>query len=393
MSGQLVLVTGGTGYIASYCIKELLQRGYRVRTTVRDLASKKCDILKSGCEVEGQEGKIEMVVANLQSDDGWTEAAAGCDFVLHTASPIGKVFNQSKKKDAEAIKAAKEGTLRAVRAAAASGTCKRVVVTSSIAAVQPPGLGLPKEKGKLLTEEDYADDGGNPKTIKKLAMNPYQKSKILAERAAWEFCAANNLEMATVHPSYTIGPSMSAVNRSESMDIIDAVFLKKEKGGPGKNQPGLWAVPFPVVDVRDVAKIHVEAMTRPAAKGRRYIAHNKTELQTTLAGYLAEDYPVDSGKQNGSVKCCADCCACCCCSCCCIPQMQMAIIWLRKTWKDSSETLDNGRSIKDLEIRYTPVAQTLKDHGNSWRDHGVELAPWAAGKGGKVVPQAGKMAR
>ena len=248
---------------------------------------------------------------------------------------------------------------------------------------------------KLLTEEDYADS--NPKTVKKLAINPYQKSKILAERAAWEFCEAENLELATVHPSFTIGPSMSAVNRSESMAIIDGPFLKKKKGGPGKKQGQLWPIPFAIVDVRDVAKIHVEAMVQPDAKGRRYIASNKTELWPTIMGHLAEDYPIDPKKQDSSAKCCADCCACCCCSCCCMPQMQMGIEWLRKVWKDGSEQYDNTRSIKELGISYMPLEQTLKDHGRSWRDHGMELAPWAAGSGStagaKVVPEAVKMAR
>eukprot|EP00746_Dinoflagellata_sp_MGD_P025744 gnl/MRDRNA2_/MRDRNA2_160624_c0_seq1.p1 gnl/MRDRNA2_/MRDRNA2_160624_c0~~gnl/MRDRNA2_/MRDRNA2_160624_c0_seq1.p1 ORF type:complete len:424 (+),score=77.14 gnl/MRDRNA2_/MRDRNA2_160624_c0_seq1:100-1272(+) len=385
--GSLVLVTGGTGYIATYVVKELLQRGFRVRVTVRDPSSKKCDILKSGCEVEGQAGKVELMVADLLSDEGWAEAAAGCEYVIHTASPVGKAFNQSKKQDAEQIEAAKQGAVRALSAAAASGTCKRVVLTSSIAAIQPPGIGV--LDGRMMTEEDYAD--GDPKTVKDLKMNPYQLSKITAERAAWDLCKEKSLEMATVHPSYTIGPSMSAVNRSESLDAIDLAFLRRElKGKVKQKQDPVMDVPIPYVDVRDVAKIHVEAMLQPEAKDRRYIAHAKTELMPKLLGYLSADYPTVNTKPDGSVKCFADCCNSCCC-CCLFGQTKMGVTWLRKTWGKDAETLDNSRSIKELRISYMPIEQTIKDHAESWHKHNIEFAPWVKPKSGQVAPEQMQM--
>jgi nucleoside-diphosphate-sugar epimerase len=363
--GQLVLVTGGTGYIANYCIRELLERGYRVRTTVRSLTSKKVDILKSGCETEHAD-KIEIVVANLASDEGWTEAAAGCNYVMHTASPVGD-FGKAKKEDYPTlIEEAIQGTLRALRGAAASGVCKRVVVTSSVAAIMPHNI--ESVLGKTLTEDDWAD----PKKSKS-----YQKSKVMAEKAGWAFCKENNLEMVTVHPCYVIGPSMSALNRSASLDTIDHHVLKSKK----KQQPMRLPIPMPFVDVRDTAKVHVEAMLKPGAKNRRYICHAKTVHIPDLLKHLALIYPIKTTPPGtcSCTKCsCTFCCMTSCVTCCpcCLGARGGKLKYGVAMWGKEAEMLSNSRSIDELGITYRDMSETLKDHSQSWHDHGMELAPW-----------------
>jgi len=392
MSGELVLVTGGTGYIANYCIKELLERGYRVRTTVRDLASPKCEVIKNGCQVPGQEGKIEIVEANLNSDAGWNEAADGCAYVLHTASPVGDIVKAKSKKQKDAlVKVAEQGTLRALRGAAASGVCKRVVLTASAASIM-----VLEEFVKAIgtdyrfTEDSHADKFKPP-------ADGYSLSKIKAERAGWKFAKANNLEMATIHPTYVVGPSMSKINRSAASEICaDNYFLMPKKG---KKQPPVFPISMWYVDVRDVAKMHVEMMIRPEAGGRRYIAHNRTiNLTSAVEKMSGQVGPGVSTKSPPCVMCCLNCCLNCC-LCCSSDKnvIKASLKFMTMTWKspdDKVEIFDNTRSKKELGISYTDIDQTFKDHAKSWQDNGMKLGPWMQqGQGSKVAPTSDKIGR
>lgn len=239
---------------------------------------------------------------------------------------------------------------------------------------------------RLLTEEDYADQYPNANKL----LDGYQESKIKAERAAWAFCKENNLEMATVHPSYTIGPSMSAVNRSASMDVIDGAFLakKNKKGKVGKKQPPALPVGMQFVDVRDIAKIHVEAMERSNAAGKRFIGHNKTVCLTTAYKMLAPEYPVKTNPPC-CLKPCVDCCDSLCC-CCLSGNPKMMVKFIKKTWKnDEVEFFDNKRSQDELGIKYIPLEQTLKDHAKSWNDHNMDLGAWLTqSKSQEILPLA-----
>ena len=247
MSGESVLVTGGSGFIGSYCILDLLRAGYRVRTTVRSP-----DREATVRELLGAESAeaLSFVTADLMADAGWGEAVAGCDFVLHVASPFP--LGPPKHED-DLIVPAREGALR-VLAAARDANVKRVVMTSSFAAI---GYGVPP-RDQPFTEEDWSNPDGD-------GVSAYAKSKTLAERAAWDFIAGegSGLELAVVNPVGVMGPVLGA-DFSTSIQLV-----KRLLDGA---MPGLPRVAFGIVDVRDVADLHVRAMADPAGAGERFLA-------------------------------------------------------------------------------------------------------------------------
>ena len=250
MSGELVLVTGGSGFIASHCILQLLNAGYRVRTTVRSLdreASVRAMLRVGGTEAGD---KLTFAVADLISDAGWPQAAAGCDFVLHVASPFPLGVPRHEE---ELIIPARDGALRMLRAARDAGV-QRVVLTSSFAAI---GYGQ-KPTQRPFTEENWTDPDGADLTA-------YVKSKTLAERAAWDFAAREGgaLELAVVNPVAVFGPVLGP-DYAASIQLVQRMMDGKI--------PGLPRLSFGVVDVRDVADLHLRAMTNPVAKGERFIA-------------------------------------------------------------------------------------------------------------------------
>jgi nucleoside-diphosphate-sugar epimerase len=248
MSGELVLVTGGSGFIGAHCILQLLDAGYRVRTTVRSLDREPQvrAMLKVGGVDAG--GALSFAAADLMSDAGWIEAASGCDFVLHVASPFPL---KVPKQEDELIVPAREGALRVLRAARDAGV-KRVVLTSSFAAI---GYGQ-KISDRPFTEEDWTD-------VNEPGLGAYVKSKTLAERAAWDFVAREPLELSVVNPVGVFGPVLGP-DFSTSIEIV-----KRLMDGA---VPGCPRLSFGVVDVRDVADLHLRAMTGPAAKGERFLA-------------------------------------------------------------------------------------------------------------------------
>jgi nucleoside-diphosphate-sugar epimerase len=250
MSSQLVLVTGGSGFIASHCILQLLAAGYRVRTTVRSLA-READVratLKSAGADPGD--ALSFAAADLTSDAGWPEAVAGCDFVLHVASPFPQGI---PKHEDELIVPAREGALRVLRAAR-DAKVKRVVLTSSFAAI---GYGH-EPTARPFSEDNWTNLDGP-------GVSAYVKSKTLAERAAWDFIAREGgaLELAVVNPVGVFGPVLGP-DYSTSILIVQRLM--------DGAMPGCPRLSFGVVDVRDVADLHLRAMTHPAAKGQRFLA-------------------------------------------------------------------------------------------------------------------------
>jgi dihydroflavonol-4-reductase len=254
MSGELVLVTGGSGFIATHCILQLLAAGYRVRTTVRSLkreAEVRAMLKSAGADVSDKPGdRLAFFAADLTADAGWAEAAAGCDFVLHVASPFP--INVPKHED-ELIVPAREGALRVLRAARDAGV-KRLVQTSSFAAV---GYGHP-QMDRPFNEQDWTKADGPGVTA-------YAKSKTLAERAAWDFMAREGgaMQLSVVNPVGVFGPILGA-DFSTSIEIV-----KRMLDGA---VPALPRMTFGVVDVRDVALLHLKAMTAPEAAGERFLA-------------------------------------------------------------------------------------------------------------------------
>lgn len=244
-----VLVTGGSGFIASHCIAQLLAAGHRVRASLRSAAREaelRAMLRQAGAEA-GEE--LSFALADLQHDAGWAQAAAGCDYVLHVASPFPPDLPRHED---ELIVPARDGALRVLRAAREAGV-RRVVLTSSFAAI---GYGHP-ERATPYDETVWTDLSG--------PVAAYPKSKTLAERAAWDFIEreGGGLELAAVNPVGVFGPVLGA-DYSTSILLVQRLM----QGA----LPGCPQLHFGVVDVRDVADLHLRAMTDPAASGERFLA-------------------------------------------------------------------------------------------------------------------------
>ena len=251
MSADLILVTGGTGFVGSHLLLKLLHAGYSVRTTVRSLdreASLRAMLRKAGVEA-GE--NLSIVRADLTHDQGWQAAVARCRFVHHVASPFPAAV---PKDENELIVPAREGTLRVLRAAHQAGV-QRVVLTSSFAAI---GYGHDRNRTAPFTEEDWSN-------IDSPDIGAYQKSKTLAERAAWEFVSGEGrgLELVSVNPVGIFGPALGP-DIGTSIGIIRDMLKGK--------YPGVPRIPTGIIDVRDVAELHIRAMTFPHAAGQRYLA-------------------------------------------------------------------------------------------------------------------------
>jgi nucleoside-diphosphate-sugar epimerase len=249
--GKTVLVTGGSGYLGGWCIVELIRRGYRVRTTVRN-AAREPEVHDAVASQVDPAHHLTIHQADLMSDDHWDNVIEGCDYVLHVASP----FPPSQPKDPdELIRPAREGTVRVLGKSLDHGV-KRVVVTSSIAAVR---LAKGSEK-RTLNEDDWTDPDA-------AELTPYVRSKTIAERAAWNLVRERGAEdrLAVVNPGAIIGPVLHE-DTSYSIQSVERLL----KGSPGVPRLG-----FNFVDVRDVADLEIRAMTSPEAGGKRFIAVTK----------------------------------------------------------------------------------------------------------------------
>ena len=265
METKTVLVTGGSGYLGSWCVVELLRRGYRVRTTVRDLA-REAEVRAAVATQVDAGDRLTVLAADLLEDAGWADAVSGCDHVLHVASPFPP--RQPKDPD-ELIVPARDGTLRVLGASLDAGV-ERVVVTSSVAAIS--GSGRPVH-GRPLDERDWSDPD-NPK------LSPYACSKTVAERAAWDFMRERDAtdKLATVNPGAIIGPVLSD-DRSFSLQAIERLL-----GG----MPGVPRIGFSFVDVRDVADLEIRAMTAPEAGGERFVAVESFHWMADIAAILRD---------------------------------------------------------------------------------------------------------
>ena len=262
-----VLVSGGSGYIASFIIKELLELGFNVKTTIRNLSREpeaRARISKIAPILE----KLTFYAADLNSDNGWDEAVKGCDYVIHTASP----FPIDNPKDADdLINPAREGALRVLRAANAAGV-KRTILTSSMAAIS---YGVDKSDTRMRDENDWTDIENDD-----AKHSAYILSKAIAEKAAWDFIKDKKMELATICPSAVLGPVLGD-DFSSSIEIIRKLL----RG----DIPGLPRVGFQLVDVRDVASLHIAAMLSDKAAGQRFIAANGFYWFKDIAQSLHDD--------------------------------------------------------------------------------------------------------
>jgi dihydroflavonol-4-reductase len=262
-SDGTVLVTGGSGFLGCWCIAELLRRGHDVRTTIRD-SSRQAEVREAVSKEVDPGDRLAFFEADLTDDDGWDAAVSGCEYVLHVASPFPPAAPDDPN---ELIVPARDGALRVLRAALRSGV-QRVVMTSSSATV----AGAPEPHPWPLTEEVWTDPDG---------ARPYVQSKVIAEHAAWDFASEQGMRdrLVTILPSAIIGPVLST-DLSYSLQAVERLL--------NRSMPGIPRLGFAFVDVRDVADIHIRAMTAAEAPGERFLAAGPSLWLSDVARILKE---------------------------------------------------------------------------------------------------------
>ena len=262
---EKVLVTGASGFIAEHCIIELLKNGYSVKGSLRSMNREQ--EVRDAVKTETDDTKLEFCKLDLLEDDGWEDAMWDCDYLMHVASPF---VIEDPKDENELIKPAKEGTLRALNAAKKAGI-KRVVLTSSVAAVNSHMM-------------SGTSDHTTWTDINSKYVTPYQKSKTIAEKAAWDFYnnqdSNNKMELAVINPGGVMGPQLGNDLGGASTQIVSQLISGKF--------PMIPALSFPFIDVRDVAILHLKAMTTPDADGKRFIAaHSEPTWMYQVAEVLS----------------------------------------------------------------------------------------------------------
>jgi len=270
---QTVLLTGASGYIAKHIALKLLNAGYDVVGSVRALS--RGDEVRAAVtphldDPRNIEQRLRFVALDLADDKGWPEAMHGVDILMHTASPFP--LEQPENED-ELIRPAVDGALRALRAARDAGI-KRVVMTSSAVAVMDSDL----PTGKAVYDEEDWTDPGHP------GVSPYAKSKTMAERAAWDFIAdqAPDIALTTINPVLVVGPPLDR-HFGTSVSIIQRLLAAKD--------PMLPRFGLAVVDVRDIAEMHVRALQRPETKGHRLLGVDRFMWFVDVAKVLKSEFP------------------------------------------------------------------------------------------------------
>ncbi|MFI5498891.1 SDR family oxidoreductase [Nocardia asteroides] len=339
----IVLVSGATGFVAGHCIRELLEHGYQVRATVRDLnrPERHAHLVELAARLGGD---LEFAQADLTADEGWDVAVKGCDFVLHVASPIPGGGEESER---AMVEAAVEGTLRVLRAAAASPTVRRVVLTSSSVTVNQ-GHAV----DKVFTEADWSDPD---------RLAGYDKSKTLAERAARQFveqrASALGFDLVTLHPPMILGPVLHPQSNISHEPVIRLL---------GRKVPGSLNVGWSTVDVRDLARAHRLALEIPEAGGQRYLCGGDHVWMRDMAAVLATEYGPRGFR---------------------IPARTLPDPLVRLAARADAtvarvvpalgkrERLSAAKAKTELGLTFRPVRQSLLDTADSLLAHGVVVPP------------------
>jgi nucleoside-diphosphate-sugar epimerase len=340
-----VLVTGGSGYMASWIVKMLLEEGTNVNTTVRNpLDVQKVEHLTTLSKASA--GKLKLFKADLLDSGSFDKPMEGCELVMHTASPF--FITRAKNPEEELIRPAKEGTRNVLEAAKRTPTVKRVVLTSSVAAVYGDNVDIKLAPGGLFTEKEW-------NVTSSAEHNPYPYSKTMAEREAWAIAKQQDRwDLVTINPGWIIGPSLS--KRKDSMSISTMIQL-----GDGTFKTGVPELWNGIADVRDVASAHIKAGFTPKVSGRHIIVSGEAslfDLANILRKHFGDTYP--------------------------FPRRQAPkfLFWLIApllgyTRKYVSRNVghqikfDNSYSKADLGMSYIPVEQTVKDHFQQILDDGL----------------------
>ncbi len=269
-----VLVTGGSGYLAGWMTVRLLQQGYRVRTTVRSL-SRESAVRQAVAGQVDPGTRLSFAAADLLEDRGWDEAVQGCDYVIHVASPMG----QGKPK-ADLVRPAREGTIRLLKAAR-NADVRRVVLTSSTVTAKR-SLKQGEANSAPADENTWTDP-------KQAGLNEYDRSKTLAERAAWEFAkqTSSTETLTAILPGMILGPMMTR-NISGSVEVVSRMLQGRV--------PALPNVGFSIVGVHDLADLHIRAMLAPEAAGQRFIGVGDFLWMTDIAKLLRDNFGQQASK-------------------------------------------------------------------------------------------------
>ena len=359
-SVPLVLVSGASGYIATHTIQQLLISGnYRVRGTVRSLKNE--EKVKPLQElVPDAKYPLELCEADLQDKDSWIPAVKGCKYVLHIASP----FPASVPKNPEdVIRPAVDGTVNVLSACSESGTVKRVVLTSSIAAVSCGLVGHPGRSDNTYSEEDWSPPEG---------CAPYERSKTLAEKAAWDFIKdlpeEKKFELAVINPGGVFGPIITKSSVGTTAGMIKSMLSGQV--------PGVVDIYSGLVDVRDVAQAHIIAMEKPECNGKRYLLVSESNVPfLTIAQIVNKEFG-PQGYKTGTMK---------------IPKF---FAWIYSKFNSDMNmiypsigkrvTYINDRMINELGIQPRSTEQSIVDTGYSLIEFGVvRKTPQYHGPGGK----------
>jgi nucleoside-diphosphate-sugar epimerase len=330
-----ILVTGGSGYMASWIVRLLLEGGRYVKTTVRDRSNKEkvSHLVQMG---EEYPGKLELYEADLTKNGSFEEAMAACELVIHNASPF-QIFG-IKDPQKELIEPALVGTRNVLQTANRTPSVKRSVFTSSMAAMYGDAIDIKDSPNEISTEDDW-NTTSSPKH------QPYYYSKTVAEKEAWRIAGEQTQwDLVVINPGFVLGPSLTNRTDSVSIDFMLSVMN-------GKYKRGVPDLCYGVVDVRDVAKAHVLAGTNPAASGRHILAAD-TLTFLEIANILKKkysNYPLPKGN---------------------VPKPFLYLFGPLQgiSWKFIKLNVgipiqfDNSYSKKDLGIEYTPVENTLHDH-------------------------------
>lgn len=328
-----VLVTGGTGYVASWIIRYLLEDGKQVRMTVRDKTNKR-KYEHLSIIAEHAPGKLEVFEADLMHQRSFVEAMQGCELVIHTASPfkVGKIKNP----EMELVTPALEGTQNVLQAANQTESVKRIVLTSSVASV----FGDNREIEKAGTfDESHWNKSSN------LKYNPYPYSKTVAERKAWQMVEAQKRwDLVVINPGFVMGPSLTNRKDSTSIDFMLQLAGGKMKSGA----PNLY---FGLVDVRDIARAHIQAGYKPDASGRHIMVADTLSIYEMgqLLKKTNPELPLPKGVLPDFILYLAG------------PMMGFSWKYLKRNLGYKIR-FDNSYSKNDLGIEFTSVEKTLADH-------------------------------
>jgi len=328
-----VLITGASGYIGKHITLQLLNQGYGVRASVRNLA-KSAEVRDAVrphlLDSSNLDSRLTFVELDLEKDSGWDVALQGIDVLMHTASPFPLA---SPKDENDLIRPAVDGTLRALKAAKSSGV-KRVILTSSMAAI----YGRELSTGVSEYDETMWTDVTHP-----VGRGAYTKSKTLAEKAAWDYIKSDAPEIAltTINPVLVLGAPLDK-NFGSSISVVERIL----KG----SDPMLPDLKFAIVDVRDVAKMHVDAIKIEETKGERILSSSETKSFVEIAKYLKSIYPQSKVKTT---------------------QAPTAIIKLLSIFDGTIKTIlpqigkpmkiNNAKAKRLMGMNFIPVEVTLRD--------------------------------